>query len=56
MAKLQPSLLGITWPLIEVLVQPISTIQSRMMFLDLYEANFDKMRLIMVTSYQHSHA
>jgi len=56
MAMLQLSLPGISWPLIEVLAQLKSTIQSRMMFLDLYEANFDKLRLIMDSSFWPRHA
>jgi hypothetical protein len=51
MAKLHLSLQGVSWPLIEVLAQVKSPIQSRMMFLDLYEANFDKLRLIMDVSF-----
>jgi hypothetical protein len=43
MAELQLTLPGICWPLIEVLPQLKSTIQSRIMFLDLDEANFDKL-------------
>jgi len=43
MAMLQLALPGISWPLIDVLAQLKSTIQSRMMFLDLYEVNFDKL-------------
>jgi len=42
-AKLQPSLQGISCPMIEVLAQLRSAIQSTMRFLDLYEANFDKL-------------
>jgi len=56
MAKPQLSLLSISWPLIEVLAQLKSTIQSRMMFLDLYEANFDKLQLIMDASFRPRHA
>jgi len=56
MAKLQLSLPGISWPLIEVLAQLKSTIQSRMMLLDLYEANFDKLRLIVDGSFRPRHA
>jgi hypothetical protein len=47
MAKLHLFLPGVSWPLIELLPQLKSPIQSRMMFLDLYEANFDKLRFIM---------
>jgi len=56
MAKLQLSPPGISWPLINVLAQLKSTIQSRMTFLDLYEANFDKLRLIMDASLGPRHA
>jgi hypothetical protein len=42
-AKLQLSLPCISWRLIEVLAQLKSPIQSRMMLLNLYEANFDKL-------------
>jgi len=38
MAKLQLSLTGISWAMMEDLAQLRSAIQSRMMFLDLYEA------------------
>jgi len=55
MATLQLSLPGIAWPLIEVLAQLKSTIQSRMMFLDLYEANFEKLQLIMNVSFRPMH-
>ena len=48
---LQHSLPGISWPMIEVLAQLRSPIQCRMRFLDLYEANFDKLRLIMDVSF-----
>jgi len=55
MAKLHLSLPGVSWPLIEVLAQLKSPIQSRKMFLDLYEANFGKLRLIMDVSFQPRH-
>jgi len=42
MAKLQLLLPGISWPLIEVLAQLRSAIQSRITFLEWYAANFDK--------------
>jgi hypothetical protein len=50
-AKLYLALPDLSWPLIEVLAQLKSPIQSRMMFLDLYEANFDKLQLIMDVSF-----
>ena len=56
MAKLQLSLPGISWPMIEVLAQLRSAMQSRMTFLDLYEANIDKLRLIMDVSFLPRHA
>jgi hypothetical protein len=51
---LQLSLLVISWPMIEVQVQVISAIQRRMTFLNLYEANFGKLWLIMNVAL-HSH-
>ena len=56
MAKLHLSLPGVSWSLIEVLAQLKFPIQSRMMFWDLYEANFDTMRLIMDVSFRPRHA
>jgi len=50
MAKLHLLLLGISWPMIEVLAQLRSAMQSRMRFIGLYEANIDKLRLIMDVS------
>ena len=55
MAKLHLSLLGMSWPLIEVQVQLRSAIQSRMMFLDFYEVNFGKLQLIINVSFQVRH-
>jgi hypothetical protein len=39
--------LGIAWPMIEDHSQPRSTILSRMSWLDMYEVNIDKLRVIM---------
>jgi len=55
MAKLQLSLVGLSWPIIEVLAQLRSAIQSRMMCLDLSEADFDKLWLVMEVSFQTWH-
>jgi len=54
--KLTLSLLDISWPEIEVQAPLRSAIQSRMRFLDLYEANFDKLGLIMDILFQPTHA
>ena len=56
MAKLQILLLRICWTMIEVQGQLRSAIQSRMRFMDLYEANFDKMQLSMDVSFQPRYA
>ena len=56
MAQLQLSLLGISWAQIAVLAQLKSTIQSRIMFLELYGANCDKLRLIMDILFQPRYA
>jgi len=40
------SLPGFSWPMIEDHSQQRSSILSRMSFLDMYEANFDKLRVI----------
>ena len=54
-ATLQLVLLGLSWPMIEVCAQLRSAIQSRMTFLDLSEANFDKLQRIMHVSFQPRH-
>jgi len=41
------SLPQFSWPMIEDHSQLRSSILSRMSFLDMYEANFDKLRVIM---------
>jgi len=41
------SLPGFSWPMIEHHSQLRSSILSRMSFLDMYEANFDKLQVIM---------
>jgi len=56
MAKLCLSLLGMSWPMIEVQAQLRSAMQSRMTFLDFYEVNFGKVQLIMKISFQVRHA
>jgi len=56
MEKLHLSLLGMCWPMIKVQAQLRSAIQSRMTFLDFYEVNFGKLRLIMNVSFQVRHA
>jgi len=40
-------LLGFSWPMIEDHSHLRSSILSRMSFLDMYEANFDKLQVIM---------
>ena len=55
-AKVQLSQPSISWLMIEVLAQLISAIQSRMRFFDLYEANFDKLRLMIDVWFQPRHA
>jgi len=47
---------AISWPMMEVQAQLRSAIQSRKMLLDLYEANFDMLRLILDVSFQPRHA
>jgi len=42
--------------MIEVYAQLTSSIQSRISFLYMYEANFDKLQVIMAVSFQLSHA
>ena len=56
MAKLHLSLLGMSWPMIEVQAQLKLVIQCRMTFWDFYEVNFSKLRLIMNVSCQIRHA
>ena len=55
MAKLQPSLPGISWPMIEVLAQLRYAIQSRMRTLYFDKANSGKLWLIMDISFQPRH-
>jgi len=52
MAKLQLLLPGTSWPIIAVQAQLRSAIQTRMRFRDVYEANFDKLWIIMDDSLQ----
>jgi len=47
---------GFSWHMIEVHPQLRSSIQSRMSFLNIYEANVDKLRVIMDLSFQPRHA
>jgi len=47
MAHMPLSLPGFSWPMIEDHSQLRSLILSRLIFLDMYEANFDKLRVIM---------
>jgi len=56
MAKLHLSLLGMSWPMMEVQAELRSAIQSRMTFLDFYDINFGKLQLIMNVSLQVRHA
>jgi hypothetical protein len=56
MDKMPLSLPHMSWPLIEVLAPLKSTVLSRMMFVDLYEANLDKVRRIMDVSFRIRHA
>jgi hypothetical protein len=53
--QLQLSLPGIPWPMIDVLVQLKFAIQSRMLFLDFCEANYDKLQHIMDISFRDRH-
>jgi len=55
MSKPQLLLPGISLPMIEVHAQLKSAIQCRMTFLDLYDANCDKLQLIMDVSFQPRH-
>jgi len=55
-AKLQLLLADVSRHMNEVQKQLRSAIQSRLSFLDLYEANFDKLRLIMDVQFQPRHA
>jgi len=56
LAKLQHSLQGMSWPMIDVQDNWDLPIQSRMSCLDIYKVNFDKLRLIMDISSQPRHA
>jgi len=47
LAQMPLLLPGFSWPMIEDYSQLRSSILSRMSFLDMYEANFDKLRVIM---------
>jgi len=53
--QMELSLPGVYWPMIEDNAQLGSAILSRMSFLDTYEANFDKLRVIMEVSFQPRH-
>jgi len=56
LAQIPLSLPGFSWPMIEDHSQLRSSILSRMSWLDMYEANFDKLRVIMDVSFLPRHA
>ena len=47
LAQMPLLLLGFSWPMIEDHSHLRSSIPSRISFLDMFEANFDKLRVIM---------
>jgi len=56
LAQMQLSLPGFCWPRIEDHAHRRCTMLSRMSFLDMYEANCEKLRVIMNVSFQPTHA
>jgi hypothetical protein len=56
MTQIKRMLQGLSWPLIEGHVQLRSSILSRMGFLDTYQANFNKLWVIMDVIFQPRHA
>ena len=56
MVQMQLSLAGFSRCMIEVHAQLRSPILSRMSFLDMYQANFDKLQVIMDVLFQPRHA
>jgi len=56
LAQMQLSLPGFSWPQIKDYAELRSSILSRMSFLDMYEANIDKLRVIMDVSFWPRHA